>query len=175
MATYSSQLQRDTEVDRRMPQISPIDLEVYWTRLVNIVDEAGAALKRTSFSPIVRESNDFACVLLDEAGRLLAQSTLSVPGFIGTAAFSLQHMLRVFPRETLSPGDVLFTNDPWIGTGHLPDSTMAAPIFNRGRIIAFVVAILHLSDVGGRQWSADSTEVFEEGIRFPVPDRKRKA
>lgn len=151
-----------------MPRINPIDLEVYWSRLVNIVDEAGAALKRTSFSPIVRESNDFACVLLDESGRLLAQSTLSVPGFIGTAAFSLQHMLKVFPRETLSPGDVLFTNDPWIGTGHLPDSTLAAPIFNEGRIIAFVVTILHLSDVGGRQWSADSTEIYEEGIRFPI-------
>jgi len=151
-----------------MMRISAIDLEVYWSRLVNIVDEAGAALKRTSFSPIVRESNDFACVLLDESGRLLVQSTLSVPGFIGTAAFSLQHMLNVSPRKTLSPGDVLFTNDPWIGTGHLPDSTLAAPIFNEGRIVAFVVTIAHLSDIGGRQWSADSTEIFEEGIRFPV-------
>ena len=151
-----------------MPRISPIDLEVYWSRLINIVDEAGAALKRTSFSPIVRESNDFACVLLDDAGRLLAQSTLSVPGFIGTAAFSLRHMLKVFPLEVLEPGDVLFTNDPWIGTGHLPDSTIAAPIFLRGKLVAFIVTIAHLSDVGGRQWSADSTEVFEEGIRFPV-------
>lgn len=151
-----------------MPRISPIDLEVYWSRLINIVDEAGAALKRTSFSPIVRESNDFACVLLDDAGRLLAQSTLSVPGFIGTAAFSLRHMLKVFPLEVLEPGDVLFTNDPWIGTGHLPDSTIAAPIFLRGKLVAFIVTIAHLSDVGGRQWSANSTEVFEEGIRFPV-------
>src|SRR6478752_3380632 len=151
-----------------MPRISPIDLEVYWSRLINIVDEAGAALQRTSFSPIVRESNDFACVLLDDRGRLLAQSTLSVPGFLGTAALSLQHMLAVYPPDAMSAGDVLFTNDPWIGTGHLPDSTLAAPIFNAGRIVAFAVVIAHLSDVGGRQWSADSTEVFEEGIRFPV-------
>jgi N-methylhydantoinase B len=148
--------------------ITAIDLEVYWSRLINIVDEAGAALQRTSFSPIVRESNDFACVLLDDRGRLLAQSTLSVPGFLGTAALSLQHMLGAYPLDTLSAGDVLFTNDPWIGTGHLPDSTLAAPIFNGGRIVAFAVVIAHLSDVGGRQWSADSTEVFEEGIRFPV-------
>ena len=148
--------------------ISTIDVEIYWSRLINIVDEAGAALQRTSFSPIVRESNDFACVLLDDCGRLLAQSTLSVPGFLGTAALSLQHMLKVFPSSTLSDGDVLFTNDPWIGTGHLPDSTLAAPIFMRGRIVAFSVVIAHLSDIGGRQWSADSNEVFEEGIRFPV-------
>src|SRR5262245_12009871 len=148
--------------------ISTIDVEVYWNRLINIVDEAGAALQRTSFSAIVRESNDFACVLLDDCGRLLAQSTLSVPGFLGTAALSLQYMLDTFPRESLSPGDVLFTNDPWIGTGHLPDSTLAAPIFIGGRIVAFAVVIAHLSDIGGRQWSADSTEVFEEGIRFPI-------
>jgi N-methylhydantoinase B len=77
-------------------------------------------------------------------------------------------MLESFPRQSLSPGDVLFTNDPWIGTGHLPDSTLAAPIFVAGRIVAFAVVIAHLSDVGGRQWSADSTEVFEEGIRFPI-------
>ena len=70
-----------------MNAINPIDLEIYWNRLISIVDEAGAALKRTSFSTVVRESNDFACVLLDEDGALLAQSSLSVAGFIGTAPF----------------------------------------------------------------------------------------
>ena len=148
--------------------MSPIDLEICWNRLIAIVDEAGAALKRTSFSTVVRESNDFAVVLLDEDGNLLAQSSWSVPGFIGTAPLSLRQMLQAVPRRTLLPGDILFTNDPWIGTGHLPDSTMAAPVFNAGRIVAFVVAVAHLSDVGGRQWSADASEVFEEGILFPV-------
>ena len=148
--------------------MSPIDLEIYWNRLIAITDEAGAALKRTSFSTVVRESNDFACVLLDTEARLVAQSSLSIPGFIGTAPLSLKGMLKVFPRESLKPGDILFTNDPWVGTGHLPDATMAAPIFLRGRLIAFAIAVAHLSDVGGRQWSADAGELFEEGIRFPV-------
>lgn len=148
--------------------MSPIDLEIRWNRLIAIVDEAGAVLKRTSFSTVVRESNDFAVVLLDEEGRLLAQSSWSVPGFIGTAPLSLRRMLEVIPQQSLREGDVLFTNDPWIGTGHLPDSTMAAPIFSGGRIVAYVMAVAHLSDVGGRQWSADATEVFEEGICFPV-------
>jgi N-methylhydantoinase B len=148
--------------------VNPIDLEIWWNRLIAVVDEAGAALKRTSFSTVVRESNDFAVVLLDAEGNLLAQSSWSVPGFIGTASLSLGGMLEAIPREALHPGDVLFTNDPWIGTGHLPDSTMAAPIHKDGRIIAWVVAVAHLSDVGGRQWSADAGELFEEGIRFPV-------
>jgi len=148
--------------------MNPIDLEIYWNRLIAITDEAGAALKRTSFSTVVRESNDFACVLLDRQARLVAQSTLSIPGFIGTAPLSLARMLVDHPPETLREGDILFTNDPWIGTGHLPDATMAAPIFHRGRLIAYAVAVAHLSDIGGRQWSADANEMFEEGIRFPV-------
>jgi N-methylhydantoinase B len=148
--------------------MNPIDLEIYWNRLISIVDEAGAALKRTSFSTVVRESNDFACVLLDGDAQLVAQSSLSVAGFVGTAPLSLKKMLEVIAADNLKPGDVLFTNDPWIGTGHLPDSTMAAPIFNQGRLVAFAVTVAHLSDVGGRQWSADANEVFEEGIKFPV-------
>ena len=150
------------------PTISPIDLEIYWNRLIAIADEAGAALKRTSFSTVVRESNDFACVILDAEGRLVAQSSLSVAGFIGTGPLSMRHMLQAVPRSQLAPDDILFTNDPWIGTGHLPDSTMAAPVFANGKIVAFFMTIAHLSDIGGRQWSADANEVFEEGIRFPV-------
>jgi N-methylhydantoinase B len=148
--------------------MNPIDLEIYWNRLIAITDEAGAALKRTSFSTVVRESNDFACVLLDSHARLVAQSSLSIPGFIGTAPLSLRAMLERIPRERLAPGDVLITNDPWIGTGHLPDLTMAAPVFAGDRLVAFVMAIAHLSDIGGRQWSADANEVFEEGLRLPV-------
>jgi N-methylhydantoinase B len=148
--------------------MNPIDLEIYWNRLIAIVDEAGAALKRTSFSTVVRESNDFACVLLDQDGQLVAQSSVSVAGFVGTAPLSLRSMLEVIPIGSLRPGDILFTNDPWIGTGHLPDSTMAAPIFHEDRVIAFAVTVAHLSDIGGRQWSADANEVFEEGIKFPV-------
>lgn len=151
-----------------MNAIDAIDLEIYWSRLIAIVDEAGAALKRTAFSTVVRESNDFACVLLDADGQLLAQSSISVPGFIGTAPLSLERMLEECPTAELRPGDVLFTNDPWIGTGHLPDATMAAPLFSGDALIGFVVAVAHLSDVGGRQWSADSNEVFEEGVRIPV-------
>ena len=143
--------------------IDPIDLEIYWNRLISIADEAGAVLKRTSFSTVVRESNDFACVLLDSKARLIAQSSLSIPGFIGTAPLSLRAMLKTIPVEALKPGDVLFTNDPWIGTGHLPDATMARPIFHNHRIIAFAMSVAHLSDIGGRQWSADANELFEEG------------
>ena len=151
-----------------MKTVDPIELEILWNRLIAIVDEAAAALVRTSFSTVVRESNDFACVLLDENGYCIAQSTLSVAGFIGTAPLSLRKFLETIPKEQLRPGDVLFSNDPWIGTGHLPDSTMAAPIYLGSKLIGFIVTVAHLSDVGGRQWSADANEVFEEGVLIPV-------
>jgi len=69
---------------------------------------------------------------------------------------------------------VLLTNDPWIGTGHLPDSTIAALIFLGRRLVGFVVTVAHLSDVGGRQWSADANEMFEEGVRIPVLKLRRR-
>ena len=67
-------------MDSPTQQINPIDLEIYWNRLISVVDEAGAAMKRTSFSTVVRESNDYTCVMLDADGALLTQSSWSVPG-----------------------------------------------------------------------------------------------
>ena len=94
----------------------PISLEILWNRLVSIVDEASAALIRASFSTVLRESNDFACVLLDAQGRSLAQSVRSIPSFIGTMPISLKKFLEIFPPDSLEPGDVIISNDPWICT-----------------------------------------------------------
>ena len=93
-----------------MAVLDPVTLEVLWNRLVSIVDETGATLQRTSFSTIVRESNDFACVILDPLGRSLAQSVWSVPSFTGTLPITLRHMLREYPAEALAPGDKVFVH-----------------------------------------------------------------
>jgi N-methylhydantoinase B len=152
----------------------PISLEIIWNRLVSIVDEAAATLVRTSFSTVLRESNDFACVLLDAKGNSLAQSTLSVPSFIGTLPLSLKRFLEIFPAETLAPGDVIVSNDPWICSGHLPDVTMTIPIFKGERLLAFAGCIGHVPDMGGRIRSGDSMEIYEEGLQIP-PSKLMKA
>jgi N-methylhydantoinase B len=144
-----------------------ITLEIIWSRLIAVVDEMAATLVRTSFSTVVRESNDYACVLLDADGNSMAQSTESIPSFIGTIPRTVKHFIKVHPPETLSPGDVIFTNNPWLASGHLPDFTMAAPVFKDGKIVAYVASTAHNPDVGGRLRSADSREVFEEGILMP--------
>lgn len=148
--------------------LDPIALKVLWDRLIAITEEAAVTLVRTSFSTIVRENNDYACVLLEARGRSLAQSVYSIPAFIGTMPITAQHFLERFPVGTLRPGDVLATNDPWMGTGHLPDLTMATPIFNRrGRLVAFAGVIAHLPDIGGTINIGGTREVYEEGLRLP--------
>ena len=87
----------------------PLDsasLEVLWTRLISIADEAAAVLVRTSFSTVVRESHDFSCVLTDTNGRSIAQATDSIPSFISTLPRTVRHFLRELPPQTLAFGDV---------------------------------------------------------------------
>ena len=147
----------------------PITLQVMWDRLVFIADQADSALGRTAFSPIVRENHDYVTVVLDAKGRALSQCTWSIPVFITSLPMAAQnHFLPAFPADTLEPGDVLATNDPVIGTGHLPDMVMLTPIFRHGKIVAYAGSIAHLPDIGGRPQSPDSTDMFEEGIRIPM-------
>ena len=91
-----------------------------------------------------------------------------MPSFVGTLPRTMQAALERFPASTWQPGDVLGTNDPWLGTGHLPDMTMVRPVFRSGRIVAYVGCIGHWADIGGAIWSADSRELFEEGLRIPL-------
>ncbi|MBP7002162.1 hydantoinase B/oxoprolinase family protein [Amaricoccus sp.] len=147
----------------------PINLQVMWNRLIFIADQADTVLGRTAFSPIVRENHDYVTVLLDSRGRALAQCTWSIPVFISSLpAAAQQHFLPKFPPETLAEGDVLATNDPEIGTGHLPDVTMITPIFKKGRVVAYAGSIAHLPDIGGAPLHSEASDIFEEGIRFPI-------
>ena len=148
--------------------IDLVDLGIMWDRLVAITDETVSTLVRTSFSTIVRESYDLTVVLLDADGRLIAQGTYSLPVFIGTAPETLRHMLRRFPPETLVPGDVVITNDPWMGTGHLFDINVMRPVFRDGRIVAYTLSITHLPDIGGTGFGAAASEIYHEGLRLPI-------
>lgn len=148
--------------------LDPITLEVLWTRLISVIDEAALALHRTSFSTVVRESHDYTCMVLAPDGQAVAQATRSVPSFIGTLPMSVRAFLRKFPAATLRPGDVIISNDPWIGTGHLPDLTLAAPIFHGGELVGFAGAIAHMADIGGRRRAPDNKDIYEEGLQIPI-------
>ena len=110
---------------------TPIELSILWARLISIVDEAGTTLQRTAFSSVTRESADFAVVLMDTKGQSLAQSSVSVPSFLGVMPFLVKALIAdYFPLHTWQPGDVVITNDPWLCAGHKPDIGIVTPIFS---------------------------------------------
>jgi len=150
----------------------PITLEVLWTRIISVVDEAAKAIVRTSFSTLSNEANDFACVLTDARGNALAQNSGSIPSFIGTLPATVRHFLREIGPERMRPGDVLITNDPWQGTGHMSDVSLVKPIFHRvngaKRIVAFSSTTSHMPDIGGRIRAIEARELFEEGLHIPL-------
>ena len=157
-----------TSHDKTRVQFDPIELEILWKRLISIVDEASATFVRTCFSTLVRDAYDFAVVLTDAQGRSLAQSTLSLPSFIGTLPATVKEFLQRYPAESLQPEDVLITNDPWMGTGHIHDVTTAMPIFFRGKLVAFAAVASHLPDIGGRLRSNANRDIYEEGLQIPM-------
>ncbi len=143
-------------------------LEVLWTRLISIVDEAAKAIVRTSFSTLSNEANDFACVLTDSRGYSLSQNSGSIPSFIATLPATVRHFIDEIGFENLAPGDVLITNDPWKGTGHLSDVCIVRPIFRGERIVAFAATTSHVPDIGGRLRALEARQVFEEGVQIPM-------
>ena len=149
------------------PGLDPITVEVQWSRLISIMDEVDVTVVRTSFSTIVGESRDFAVIMMDRHGRSLAQSQLSSPAFTCHLPITAKHLLAVFPIETLRPGDVLITNDPWIGTGHLPDLSIFTPVFEGDRVVAFIACAAHVADIGGRLDYFEARDLYEEGLRIP--------
>src|SRR5258705_5092152 len=149
-------------------QFDPITLEVLWTRIISVVDEAAKAIVRTSFSTLSNEANDFACVLTDARGRALAQNSGSIPSFIGTLPATVRHFIRELGAESMRPGDVLITNDAWLGTGHMSDVSVLKPIFHRDRLVAFSATTSHMPDIGGRHPAIEAREIFEEGLHIPL-------
>ena len=100
-------------------------------------------------------------------GTMLAQSVESATGHIGAMPYLARSLLDRHPPETIEPGDVLITNDPWIGCGHADDVYVGTPAFHLGRFVGMVITSAHQVDIGGRVASAESREVYEEGLLLP--------
>ncbi len=149
-------------------KIDLITLEVLWNRLLSVVNEQQITLMRTAFSTSVRESQDLACGVFDTRGHMIAQSLTGTPGHINAMATGVRHFLKAFPPETLKPGDVLITNDPWQTAGQINDITILTPVFKDLRVVGYFASTCHSPDIGGRIYSAEAREVFEEGIRIPI-------
>jgi len=150
-----------------MIEADPIGLEIMWSRLVTVVEEMWSTVCRTAYSLVISEAQDFACELLDAKGEPLAHSPRAMPVFNLTMPRAVKAMIAAYPAETLRPGDVLVTNDPWLCAGHLYDICVVTPVFHDDRLIALMGTVGHVSDIGGARDAMRAREIFDEGFQMP--------
>ena len=146
------------------------DREVIKDCIVALGDEMFEAVIRTSMSPIIYETTDFAVGATDAKGNLLAQGN-GVTAFLATLDTAVQDLLKHYPEPgDIGPGDAFITNSPYSGGGtHLSDVVIIVPVFHQDRLIAFTVNKAHWTEVGGAQpgsVSTESTEIYQEGLHF---------
>ena len=157
--------------------LDPVTLGVVWGALQSIAVEIGTTVHRTAYSEQAREGQDFSVAVFDARGRMVAQGPYS-PGHMGAMSAAVRNALAAHPVETLEPGDAILLNDPLLGSGHFPDFFITQPAFHEGRLIGFVVNIVHHTDVGGSRPGSQGVEgivdYFQEGLRIP-PTRVWKA
>lgn len=152
----------------RNATLSRIHQHVMWNRLISVVEEQAQTLVRTAFSTSVREAGDLAAAVFDRQGRMLAQAVTGTPGHINSMAEGVVHFITKHPVDTMEPGDVFITNDPWKTSGHLHDITVVTPTFYRDQLVGLFANTCHVVDIGGRGFSPDARQVFEEGVNIPI-------
>jgi N-methylhydantoinase B len=147
--------------------VDPIGLEIFKNLFHSVAEEMGAALRRSAFSPNIKERRDYSCAVFDSSAEVLAMGD-HMPVHLGSMPRSVQAALQAFP---LAPGDVALLNDPYAGGTHLPDLTMVMPVFaaKTSRPLFYIANRAHHADIGGAHAGSMglSREIFEEGLRIP--------
>jgi N-methylhydantoinase B len=152
----------------------PIEIEIFKNLYHSIAEEMGAALRRTAFSPNVKERRDYSCAVFNGGGQVIAMGD-HMPVHLGSMPMSVQAAFDAGPME---PGDVVMLNDPFRGGTHLPDITLVAPVYvkDRDRKRAqhsrpdfYVASRAHHADVGGAYAGSMGLcrEIYQEGVRIP--------
>jgi N-methylhydantoinase B len=151
----------------RAPKVNPTRLEIFKNIFHSVAEEMGAALRRSAFSPNIKERRDYSCAVYDAGGQVLAMGD-HMPVHLGSMPASVAAARAAFP---LDAGDIALLNDPFAGGTHLPDLTMVMPIFlPKSRRASFYVANrAHHADVGGALAGSmgPAREIFQEGLRIP--------
>jgi N-methylhydantoinase B len=148
----------------------PIELEIFKNIYHSIAEEMGAALRRTAFSPNIKERRDYSCAVFDARGEVIAMGD-HMPVHLGSMPMSVRAAIETCPPH---PGDMVMLNDPFRGGTHLPDITLVAPVYvqklSRRRSPDFYVASrAHHADVGGTYPGSMGLcrEIYQEGFRIP--------
>ena len=146
----------------------PIKLEILKNALESIGDGMALTVVRTSRSTVVRQALDYSTGVLSSTGELIGQG-FCLPIHLGGMMPALKACTDYY-QENIRPGDIFILNDPYEGGSHLPDIFLFKPVFIQDRITAYLCAMTHHTDIGGRVAggnACDSSEIYQEGIRIP--------
>jgi N-methylhydantoinase B len=150
----------------RRSSADPVELAIFQSMVHSISEEMGAALRRTSFSPNIKERRDYSCAVFDGQSRVIAMGD-HMPVHLGSMPASVQAAVNAIAME---PGDIVILNDPYAGGTHLPDITMVLPVFrgDASHPEFYVATRAHHADVGGRYAGSmgPATDIYQEGIRI---------
>src|SRR5215204_4959954 len=149
-------------------RFDPTTLEIYRALYTSVAEEMGIALRRTAFSPNIKERRDYSCAVFDSSGRVIAQGD-HMPVHLGSMPMAVAAALR---EVNIAPGDVVALNDPFAGGTHLPDVTLVAGVFvgkKERRPLFYVANRAHHADIGGATPGSMglATDIYGEGIRIP--------
>ena len=146
-------------------RFDPTTLEIYRALFTSVAEEMGIALRRTAFSPNIKERRDYSCAVFDAQGRVIAQGD-HMPVHLGSMPMAVAAALD---EIDFAPGDVVAVNDPFAGGTHLPDVTLVTPVNKGKRILFYVANRAHHADIGGATPGSMglATDIYGEGIRIP--------
>jgi N-methylhydantoinase B len=146
-------------------RFDPTTLEIYRALFTSVAEEMGIALRRTAFSPNIKERRDYSCAVFDAKGRVIAQGD-HMPVHLGSMPMAVAAALNVIE---FVPGDVVAVNDPFAGGTHLPDVTLVMPVVKGTQILFYVANRAHHADIGGATPGSMglATDIYGEGIRIP--------
>ena len=143
-------------------------VEVIKGALIYAAEEMGVALRKSAYSPNIKERMDHSCALFDHERRLVAQAE-HIPVHLGSMALAVREGLRNYQGD-LDAGDMILLNDPYISGTHLPDLTLIAPVYQEDELVGYASNKAHHVDVGGKapgSIAGDSTELYQEGLIIP--------
>ncbi len=145
----------------------PIELAIFKSSFHSVAEEMGVALRRTAFSPNIKERRDYSSAVFDSRSNIIAMGD-DMPVHLGSMPMSVKAALG---KLTLGPGDVAILNDPYSGGTHLPDITMVMPVFvdATGEAAFYVANRAHHADIGGAYPGSMGLcrEIYQEGVRIP--------
>ena len=149
--------------------MDPIRFEIIRQAINSAAQEMCVALYKSAYSTNIKTRLDLSCAILDRQGRVIGQSA-AMPCHISAMNVTVPESLKIYGPGNLEQGDQIATNDPYQGATHLNDIVVIAPIFHRGRIVAYAANLAHHVDVGGAHAGslAASSEIYQEGLILPI-------